>query len=669
MSDVGSLAALLPHESEDTEEDPETHATTREFVDYTEYLPSDLRRSLELIKSLHEQYDYYTAQILKFTKEFRTLQAELPASNGFARTVTDKEMELRMNIARAMKAALRARHESAAEAAKMRKNVDCHHSRALAIRSKLDEVTIPSRDPTPVSPRKPRVKERSDDQHCKITLRLNNERTPAAPSARGVGRRRNYNPTPRARQPPQTTASNEEDWEDCPEPIVKPKKKKPPTGAPKRGPKPPTEPPFSGGAQARNEDGTAIPGHLLPWNRLTNEELARLRKRMKKNAGWTPSVTMIIRELETLGRGPKHKDLFTDQTEGRLGEDFLKIYGPEDGGIGDPEKIAPDDGEGVRENKGMRLNRAKKRKREEERKEKEREERERERQVAEEAENARKAEEERKEKERLAKEARERERAIREAAEREAAAAAAAEKERLAREAREEKLREEKAQEKAREKAAVKEKERVAAIMAARSRIMRSTSISTGATDSTTTTTASVEASSIEDVDEDMPDVDADAPPPRRLGRPPKNTLPTFKPGHKRAASTTTPAGVDPKRSKRDLAVPAPAAAPTTARKRGLVGRGTRKKPTTPGDGEGAEEDWVDEEEEEDLNKYCLCDDVSRGTMVACENSQCSKVWFHIECVGLKEEELTPRLKWFCPLCLDSTGKRGAGKRRTGKKV
>ncbi|KAH8153225.1 uncharacterized protein LAJ45_02812 [Morchella importuna] len=661
MSDVGSLVALLPHESEDTEEDPETHATAREFVDYTEYLPSDIRRSIELLQSLHEQYDYYTAQLQTLTKEFRTLQAELPVSNGFARTVTDKELELRLRISRAMNAALRARQESTAESIKMHQNVDRHYSRAVAIRSKLDEITIPSRDPTPVSPRKPRVKEKPDDQHYKITLRLNNERTPAQ-TARGGGRRRNYNPTPRSRQPPPTPANNEDDWEDMPDTVAKPKKKKPTAGTIKRGPKPPTDPPFSGGAQARYEDGTPIPSHLLPWNRLTNEELARLRKRMKKNAGWTPSVTMIIRELESLGRGPKHKDMFTDQTEGHLGEDFLKIYGPEDGGIGDPEKIAPDDGEGVRENKGMRLNRAKKRKREEERKEKERE-AERERQEREaEAENVRKAEEEeRKEKERLMREARER--AAREAAEREAAAAAAVERERLAREAREEKLREEKA----REKAAVKEKERAAAIVAASSRKMRSASISTGTTASTSTTTASVEASSTEDADEDMPDVDADAPLPRRLGRPPKNP-PTFKPGHKRAASTTTPAGADPKRSKRDLAAPAPAAAPTTARKKGLMGRGTRKKPTTPGDEEGAEEEWVDDDEE-DLNRYCLCDEVSRGTMVACENSQCPKVWFHIECVGLKEEEATTKAKWFCPLCSENSGKRGAGKRRTGKKV
>lgn len=42
MSDVGSLVALLPHESEDTEEDPETHATAREFVDCNPHVSVNL---------------------------------------------------------------------------------------------------------------------------------------------------------------------------------------------------------------------------------------------------------------------------------------------------------------------------------------------------------------------------------------------------------------------------------------------------------------------------------------------------------------------------------------------------------------------------------------------------------------------------------------------------
>jgi len=125
---------------------------------------------------------------------------------------------------------------------------------------------------------------------------------------------------------------------------------------------------LSGGAPARYRDGSTIPNDQLPWNQLTNEELAKLRKRMKKNAEWTPSATMIARELESFKRGPINKDNFRDQWVGKP----KVVIVPEDGGIGDPQKLLPDGGEVARENKGMRLNRAKKRKREEEERERER---------------------------------------------------------------------------------------------------------------------------------------------------------------------------------------------------------------------------------------------------------------------------------------------------------
>jgi hypothetical protein len=41
----------------------------------------------------------------------------------------------------------------------------------------------------------------------------------------------------------------------------------------------------------------------LPWLQLNAYELALLRKRIKKNATWSPSDTMIARELKQLGRG------------------------------------------------------------------------------------------------------------------------------------------------------------------------------------------------------------------------------------------------------------------------------------------------------------------------------------------------------------------------------
>jgi len=45
---------------------------------------------------------------------------------------------------------------------------------------------------------------------------------------------------------------------------------------------------------------------------------------------------------------------------------------------------------------------------------------------------------------------------------------------------------------------------------------------------------------------------------------------------------------------------------------------------------------------------YCVCRSVSHGNMIACEDPECEKEWFHFECVGLKE---TPKGRWFCPEC------------------
>uniref|UniRef100_A0A0N5A2T5 PHD-type domain-containing protein n=1 Tax=Parastrongyloides trichosuri TaxID=131310 RepID=A0A0N5A2T5_PARTI len=49
-----------------------------------------------------------------------------------------------------------------------------------------------------------------------------------------------------------------------------------------------------------------------------------------------------------------------------------------------------------------------------------------------------------------------------------------------------------------------------------------------------------------------------------------------------------------------------------------------------------------------DEPRYCLCDRVSYGDMVGCDNEKCSLEWFHFECVGLRHK---PKGKWYCPLC------------------
>ncbi|GAB1310432.1 Histone acetyltransferase complex subunit [Madurella fahalii] len=62
----------------------------------------------------------------------------------------------------------------------------------------------------------------------------------------------------------------------------------------------------------------------------------------------------------------------------------------------------------------------------------------------------------------------------------------------------------------------------------------------------------------------------------------------------------------------------------------------------------------VDEDEEAgDDRKYCSCQNVSFGNMVACDNDDCPYEWFHWGCVGLKSE---PNGTWYCPDCSKSLG-------------
>ncbi|XP_015913023.1 inhibitor of growth protein 1 [Parasteatoda tepidariorum] len=45
---------------------------------------------------------------------------------------------------------------------------------------------------------------------------------------------------------------------------------------------------------------------------------------------------------------------------------------------------------------------------------------------------------------------------------------------------------------------------------------------------------------------------------------------------------------------------------------------------------------------------YCLCDQVSYGEMIGCDNEDCEREWFHFSCVGLTTK---PKGKWYCPTC------------------
>jgi hypothetical protein len=52
--------------------------------------------------------------------------------------------------------------------------------------------------------------------------------------------------------------------------------------------------------------------------------------------------------------------------------------------------------------------------------------------------------------------------------------------------------------------------------------------------------------------------------------------------------------------------------------------------------------------DEEQLTKWCLCEEPEYGKMVFCENSDCKIGWFHYPCVNMKRK---PSGKWICPQC------------------
>ena len=107
-----------------------------------------------------------------------------------------------------------------------------------------------------------------------------------------------------------------------------------------------------------------------PWLRLTDWEMMMLRKRMKKNAKWRPSESMVKVELIGFGRGPHNYWEAKKKAEAE-GVEFLDV---DNIAAADPDKprawgevglTAPSSSEDIPRNKGMALNEAKKRKRDE----------------------------------------------------------------------------------------------------------------------------------------------------------------------------------------------------------------------------------------------------------------------------------------------------------------
>ncbi|MDI1486902.1 MAG: hypothetical protein OHK93_006164 [Ramalina farinacea] len=395
---MSSSIMLMPQNKSD---DPDAQATVNDFLDYTEYLPSDLNRALTLIGKLDETYAQRADKVHNLTRIYgQPVETHVgePRDNAALRT------EISYNLNNAIKA----RESAYGEAERLHEMVNRHYNRLRGIKSKLNALPKPpSRDPTPV-PRSPQITRKTPPP--RITLRLDTARLGATTGRVADKEKKKMHRSRRVTVPgevlpppnPDSPQISDSDWESLPQsPLPIPTSRvggsrsrshRPPRIRHHKVPKPPKDrtpraprPPGTGTNVHSSVAGISTSNALsmlakppsdaprgsehAPWMRLTEYEMALLRKRMKKNAIWTPSETMIRRELAEGGRGPDNYRKVRAEAE-ENGDEFIDVDNIATTAPGKP--LAP--GEMSSEslalassnlsNRGMKLNEAKKQKRE-----------------------------------------------------------------------------------------------------------------------------------------------------------------------------------------------------------------------------------------------------------------------------------------------------------------
>ncbi|PLN81442.1 hypothetical protein BDW42DRAFT_169085 [Aspergillus taichungensis] len=68
-----------------------------------------------------------------------------------------------------------------------------------------------------------------------------------------------------------------------------------------------------------------------------------------------------------------------------------------------------------------------------------------------------------------------------------------------------------------------------------------------------------------------------------------------------------------------------------------------------------------DDEDDDGEPRYCYCNEISFGEMVACDNDACPREWFHLSCVGLNKPP-GKNVKWYCNECKDSMRRSRSGR-------
>jgi hypothetical protein len=362
--------------------DPDAQATVTDFLDYTEYLPSDLMRSLTLIRGLDETYLTNSYAIHDLTKQYGALP-NLPAHSR------PDPQAFRTDISTHLDRALNARESSYAEACRLYDVADRHYNRLSSIIAKLHALPKPpSRDPTPEPLPSPEVKRsrssrKIEDGTSIQRLTLNPPRATGAAVALLQKSRKRRVTVPGDVLPPYNpdspiASTEQSDWEsDAPSPVrptlklkqpklPKVKKEKIPRGP--RGPRGPRDSIGPYKMPTPPPEDAKLGGKYRPWTRLTDWEMWKLRKRMKKNITWEPSDVMIQRELAARGRGWENYYRARGEAQAN-GTEFLDVDDLDQSRSKEDSARAGESAMGTIEvtavrNRGMKLNEAKKLKRE-----------------------------------------------------------------------------------------------------------------------------------------------------------------------------------------------------------------------------------------------------------------------------------------------------------------
>ncbi|KAM0436796.1 hypothetical protein ACHAPT_002507 [Fusarium lateritium] len=363
--------------------DPDAQTTVTDFLDFTEYLSSDVVRSLTLIGKLDERYTNASHKVDDLTSEWGRLPS-MPAEER------RPPVQLRADISEQLAQSVDSRVFAHAEAVRLSENVHRHYKKAKVLLSKLQKMM----DNYPTEEAKSPVVSKSPQL----------ARNKLASKAAGDGGQKPRRPqVPRIIVPGEILAPYDVDYDTftddsdvssdeesdtpapsrrtpAPAPRIKLVTNKTPK-TPSRLARPVSYPTaaLSQAAAANNAallhpppDNAVIGSPDAPWLQLTQYELAKLRKRMKKNATWTPSETMIARELKALGRGPDayHEAKRKAEEEGKSFEPPVPkpIVDNESGEKQLPAGAISADTLAAEEvptsNRGMKLNEAKKLKRE-----------------------------------------------------------------------------------------------------------------------------------------------------------------------------------------------------------------------------------------------------------------------------------------------------------------